>query len=110
MSESTKTLRKMLPGLLVSLVMVAAILYFVDLKATLAAIKAANYGLLLIVFLLGVGWLLLRSSGDTGQLLSIEQIQYRWRRWRMRRRLRAVQNDDWRARSRDDDRPGPWLH
>jgi membrane associated rhomboid family serine protease len=57
-----------------------------------------------------VGWLLLRSSGDTGQLLSLDQIQYRWRRWRMRRRLRAVQNDDWRARSRDDDRPGPWLH
>jgi len=57
-----------------------------------------------------VGWLLLRSSGDAGRLLSIDQIQYRWRRWRMRRRLRAVQDDDWRARTRDDDRRGPWLH
>jgi membrane associated rhomboid family serine protease len=58
-----------------------------------------------------IGWLLLRSSGDAGRLLSLEQVRYRWRRWRMRRRLRAVQNDeDWRGRSRDDDRPGPWLH
>lgn len=57
-----------------------------------------------------VGWLLLRSSGDTGRLLSLEQVKYRWRRWRMRRRLRAVREDDFRERSRDDDRPGPWLH
>jgi membrane associated rhomboid family serine protease len=58
-----------------------------------------------------IGWLLLRSSGDAGRLLSLEQVRYRWRRWRMRRRLRAVQSDeDWRGRSRDDDRPGPWLH
>lgn len=57
-----------------------------------------------------VGWLLLRASGETGRLLTIEQIKFRYRRWRMRRRLRAIQNDDWRARARDDDRPGPWLH
>ncbi|HEY8493887.1 MAG TPA: rhomboid family intramembrane serine protease [Myxococcota bacterium] len=56
-----------------------------------------------------VGWLLLRVRGEAGQLITIEQIKYRWRRWRMRRRLRAVQ-DDWRRRARDDDRPGPWLH
>jgi membrane associated rhomboid family serine protease len=53
------------------------------------------------------GWLLLRAQGDTGRLLTLEQVKYRWRRWRMRRRLRAVQNDDWRDRG---DRPGPWLH
>jgi membrane associated rhomboid family serine protease len=53
-----------------------------------------------------VGWLLLRAQGDAGRLLSLEKIQYRWRRWRMRRRLRAVQSEDW----RDRDRPGPWLH
>lgn len=57
-----------------------------------------------------IGWLLLRSRGETGALLSLEQVKYRFRRWRMRRRLRAVQNDDWRARARDDERPGPWLH
>jgi len=58
-----------------------------------------------------VGWLLLRASGDAGRMPTLEQAKYRWRRWRMRRRLKAVQNDDWRERRpRDDDRPGPWLH
>lgn len=56
-----------------------------------------------------VGWILLRARGEAGRLITIEQIKFRWRRWRMRRRLRAVQ-DDWRRRARDDDRPGPWLH
>jgi membrane associated rhomboid family serine protease len=54
-----------------------------------------------------VGWLLLRAQGDAGKLLSPEQLKYRWRRWRMRRRLRAVQDEDYRDRG---DRPGPWLH
>ena len=48
-----------------------------------------------------VGWLLLRSQGDARGLLSLEQIRWRWRRWRMRRRLRAVQTDP----GRNDDRP-----
>ena len=55
-----------------------------------------------------VGWLLLRARGDAGRLMTLDQLKYRWRRWRMRRRLRAVQMDDW--RSRNDDRQGPWLH
>jgi membrane associated rhomboid family serine protease len=55
-----------------------------------------------------VGWILLRARGDAGRLVSLDQLKYRWRRWRMRRRLRAVQTDEWRGR--DDDRPGPWLH
>jgi membrane associated rhomboid family serine protease len=48
-----------------------------------------------------VGWLLLRSQGDAQGLPSLEQIRWRWRRWRMRRRLRAVKTDA----SRNDDRP-----
>jgi membrane associated rhomboid family serine protease len=47
-----------------------------------------------------VGWLLLRSQGDARGLLSFEQIRWRFKRWQMRRRLRAVQMD-----RRDDDRP-----
>jgi membrane associated rhomboid family serine protease len=43
-----------------------------------------------------VGWLLLRGSGETRALPNLEQLKFRWRRWRMRRRLRAVQNDEWR--------------
>lgn len=56
-----KTFRRMLPGLLISLTLVATILYFVDLQAVLEAFKKANYGLLLVVFLLGVAWLLVRG-------------------------------------------------
>jgi membrane associated rhomboid family serine protease len=54
-----------------------------------------------------VGWLLLRRQGEARNLLSLEQVRYRWRRWRMRRRRRAVRQDEWRDR---DGRPGPWLH
>ncbi len=42
----------------------------------------------------GVGWLLLRSSGAGPGLPSLEQIRYRWNRYRMRKRLRAVQRED----------------
>jgi rhomboid family protein len=48
-----------------------------------------------------VGWLLLRSQGDARGLLSLEQIRWRLKRWRMRRRLRAVQMES----RRDGDRP-----
>lgn len=56
-----KSLRRMLPGLIISIILVAVILYFVDLNATLAAIKAANYGLLLVALVMGVLWLLVRG-------------------------------------------------
>ena len=61
MSESSKTLRRMLPGLLISVVLIGAILYFVDLKAMLEALKAANYVLVAFVFSLGVLWLFVRG-------------------------------------------------
>jgi uncharacterized protein (TIRG00374 family) len=56
-----KDFRRMLPGLLISLVLIAAILYFVDLKAMLEAVKAANYAILALVFILGILWLLVRG-------------------------------------------------
>ncbi len=53
-----------------------------------------------------VGWLLLRRRGEARMLPSLDQVKWRWRRWRMRRRLRAVRNDEMRFRSRyDDDEP-----
>lgn len=70
-----KDFRKMLPGLLISLTLVAAILYFVDLQAVLEAFKKANYGLLLVVFLLGVAWLLVR--GVVWRTLLREGASYR---------------------------------
>lgn len=48
-----------------------------------------------------VGWLLLRGSGMGPGLPSLEQIRFRWNRYRMRRRLRSVQREDsgWRRAS-----------
>lgn len=51
-----------LPGALVSLALVAAILYFVDLRATAAAIAQANYLLLAVGLALSGLWLLVRAQ------------------------------------------------
>jgi uncharacterized protein (TIRG00374 family) len=56
-----KEFRRMLPGLLVSLVLIGAILYFVDLKAMFVALQSANFALVLVVFLLGLAWLFVRG-------------------------------------------------
>ena len=52
-----------------------------------------------------VGWLVLRGQGDARGLLSLDQIRWRYKRWRMRRRLRAVQTDPGR-----DDSNRPYFH
>jgi len=49
-----------------------------------------------------VGWLLLRGQGDARGMLSLEQIRWRFKRWQMRKRLRAVQNEQSRN---SNDRP-----
>lgn len=53
-----------------------------------------------------VGWLLLSGSGAGPGLPSLAQLQHRWHRWQMRRRLRAVQREDsnWRRASNGRDR------
>ena len=43
-----------------------------------------------------VGLFLLSRDGDAG--VTVGQLQHRWKRWRMRRRLRAIDNEDWRRR------------
>jgi membrane associated rhomboid family serine protease len=53
-----------------------------------------------------VAWLYMRRSGDARGSLSIGQLKYRWRRHRMRRKLRAVQYEEF-ERRRDDD---PRIH
>jgi len=52
-----------------------------------------------------VGWLYLRRAGQTGAMLSVDQLRARWHRYRMRRKLRAVQFEDHasRKRRRDED-------
>jgi membrane associated rhomboid family serine protease len=49
-----------------------------------------------------VGWILLRRMGTTGGI-TLKSLQYRWRRYKMRRNLRAVRMDEFRARRRSDD-------
>lgn len=56
-----KDIKRWLPGALISLLLIAAILYFVDLRAMLDAIRSANYTLLLIGTVLGFGWIAIRA-------------------------------------------------
>ena len=50
-----------------------------------------------------VGWFLLRREGRTGNLFTFEQLKYRWRRHRMKQKLRAVQYEDFESRRRQDE-------
>ncbi len=51
-----------------------------------------------------VGWLYMRRQGDTGGLFNLEQLKYRWRRSRMRQKLRAVQYEEMESRRRQDEK------
>jgi uncharacterized protein (TIRG00374 family) len=61
MSNFWKSIRRWLPGVLISLVAIAAILYYVDLQRFLEAIRSANYWLLLVVFGCLMIWLAIRG-------------------------------------------------
>ena len=50
-----------------------------------------------------VGWLYLRRQAGTSRILSVAQLRNRWRRYRMRRRLRAVRYEEYTRRERQDD-------
>ena len=61
MSNFWKSIRRWLPGVLISLVAIAAILYYVDLQRFVEAIRSANYWLLLVVFGCLMIWLAIRG-------------------------------------------------
>lgn len=50
-----------------------------------------------------VAWLYMRRTGDTRGFFSIAQLKLRWRRYRMRQKLRSIQYEEF-ERRRDDDR------
>jgi uncharacterized protein (TIRG00374 family) len=54
--------KRWLPGVIISVVLIAAILYFVDLNETLNALRNANYVLLATGLLLGFVWLGVRAQ------------------------------------------------
>src|ERR1044071_3340486 len=57
-----KDVKRWLPGAIVSFLLIAAILYFVDLRAMLDAIRHANYGLLAIALTIGFLWMVIRAA------------------------------------------------
>lgn len=59
--KSSSTFRRMLPGLLVSLTLVVAILSLVDFRGVWAALQRANFLLLAVFLPISVLWLLLRA-------------------------------------------------
>ena len=61
MSNFWKSARKWLPGVVISLVAIAAIIHFVDLKRFVSAIRLANYWLLLVFLVSSVVWLAVRA-------------------------------------------------
>jgi len=57
-----KDAKRWLPGAIVSIGLIAAILYFVDLRAMVDAIRNANYGLLAVSFAIGFVWIAIRAQ------------------------------------------------
>ena len=57
-----------------------------------------------------VGWIYLRRSGNVGKLFTVNHLKYRWRRYRMRQKLREVRNEEFQARRRQHDRNDRTLH
>src|SRR5215216_805251 len=56
-----KDIKRWLPGAIVSILLIAAILYFVDQRAMVDAIRKANYALLALAFSIGFVWIFIRS-------------------------------------------------
>jgi uncharacterized protein (TIRG00374 family) len=56
-----KDAKRWLPGALISILLIAAILYFVDLSAMVEAVRNANYGLLGIALVIGFIWMGVRA-------------------------------------------------
>ncbi len=51
-----------------------------------------------------VAWIYLRRKGQVGAIFSMAQLRLRWKRYRMRQKLRAVRYEEFEAKRRDDDR------
>ena len=56
-----KEVKRWLPGALISILLIAAILYFVDLPKMLAALRAADYRIIIVAVGLAFGWLYVRA-------------------------------------------------
>lgn len=61
MHSFLKDARRWLPGALISIVLIGAILYFVDIPKVLAAIRSADYRMLALATVLAFAWMYLRA-------------------------------------------------
>ncbi|HEY2980953.1 MAG TPA: lysylphosphatidylglycerol synthase transmembrane domain-containing protein [Anaerolineales bacterium] len=61
MSQFLKDSKRWLPGALVSLILIAVILYFVDFGAMADALRTANYPILAVAMMLSFVWLAIRA-------------------------------------------------
>jgi glycosyltransferase 2 family protein len=62
MSKFLKNSKRWLPGAVVSIILIAAILYFVDFHTMLDSIRAANYRLLAVAMVLSFVWMIVRAK------------------------------------------------
>ncbi|HLA06398.1 MAG TPA: lysylphosphatidylglycerol synthase transmembrane domain-containing protein [Anaerolineales bacterium] len=56
-----KDAKRLIPGAVISILLIAAILYFVDLRVMVDAIRNANYTYLAIALVIGFFWLIVRA-------------------------------------------------
>lgn len=61
MSNFWKSARRWLPGVVISLIAIALIVRYVDLRRFVEAIRSANYWLLLAFLVMSVSWLMVRG-------------------------------------------------
>ena len=61
MSSFLKDAKRWLPGAIISIALIGAILYFVDLRKVFAAIRSADYRLLAVVVVLSFAWMFVRA-------------------------------------------------
>ncbi len=61
MNQFVNDARRWLPGALISLLLVAAILYFVDLPRVVDALRSADYRLLALALVLSFVWMIVRA-------------------------------------------------
>src|SRR5512142_3554270 len=61
MPSFLKDAKRWLPGALISIVLIGAILYFVDIPKVIAAIRSANYAILAAAVVFSFAWMLVRA-------------------------------------------------
>jgi glycosyltransferase 2 family protein len=61
MSNFWKSARRWLPGVVISLIAILVIIHFVDLNRFIAAVRSANYWLILVSLAISILWLMVRG-------------------------------------------------